>query len=419
MIKKQLLNNLFFLENKDFQTIQIQVVFPFKDDIQYLAKGALLSNMLNYMNNYYDTEEVFQKEKRKRLILQMGSTKFSIGDKGYFCFDLIIPDTFVLEDNLLEEQISFFEKMIYHPKLIDDAFDNFELEREKTNLKRAMNNSMKNLRPYHHYRIRKLIDDQGQLSISLYDNMPLIDDVTVTNLYSFYQELISNNEPLIFIMGNIDKEMISNLITKYLIKKPFSQKIIDVDYNSFLKPRMSKVQEIEEKGDFKDSAFSLVYKVKNMQDEDILLLQSIRGLLASLSSRLLDKKLRNDFDLVYSTHVNIYAHYGVLELTAYINKNNKELVKEKMLEVIDDLKKEELIAPLFANFVDRQRVNLIRRLDQKRMLFDDFIDNILGIDELPEEKYKKLKQIKAKDLVNFMNRLVLDTIYFLKEEENE
>ena len=142
-------------------------------------------------------------------------------------------------------------------------------------------------------------------------------------------------------------------------------------------------------------------------------------MLSSLSSLLLDKKLRQDFDLVYSTSVDAYVHYGLLELTAYIHKDNKKIVKEKMLEVMEELTSEELISPLLENLKERFRVNLIRRLDEKMILFEDFIDKELGVDELPEEKYEKLKDITAHDVVGFVKRLELDTIYFLEEEENE
>ncbi len=410
--------NILFLDNKDFDTIQIKILFPFKDKRKYLAELLLLPSMLKYMNQAYDSEEVFQKEKKKNLIIHMGCSKFTLGYNGYFYFDLMIPNTLIVKEDLLEEQIAFFEKMIYHPKIEDGGFSSFELEREKKNLKKSFNNSMKNLDSYHNYRMRKLVDNEGIFSLTLLDHLDLIDKVTEKDLYNFYQELISV-KPVVFVMGNVSKKKITNLVEKYLLKEKSSAVTLTFDFNHFLKPFRKKVLEEEEKNIFKDSAFSLIYKVKNMTEDDFIYLGIVRGLLSSLSSLLLDKKLRQDFDLVYSTSVDAYVHYGLLELTAYIHKDNKKIVKEKMLEVMEELTSEELISPLLENLKERFRVNLIRRLDEKMILFEDFIDKELGVDELPEEKYEKLKDITAHDVVGFVKRLELDTIYFLEEEENE
>ena len=156
-----------------------------------------------------------------------------------------------------------------------------------------------------------------------------------------------------------------------------------------------------------------------MTEDDIIYLNVVRDLLNSLSSRLLNKKLRDENDLVYSSKVLSYDNFGAFEITALINKNNVELVKEKIQEVIEDLKNKELVSPLLENIKDRKRVNLLRILDDKYALLSDFVVSDLGLDYTNEELYNKIKKVTASDIKNFIDRLILDTVYFLKEEENE
>lgn len=410
--------DIYFLENKDFKTIQIRVLFPFEEKTDDLAKIALLPNMLTFMNEEYPTEEAFQLEKKRQLILGTGCFKSIIGTTGAFCFDLVIPDTSVVGEGLLEKQISFLEKMIYHPKITDGCFDNFEFEREKRNLELAINSSSKNMGSYLSFRLREIIDDYGILSREIMNHRYLIDEVTSKDLYEYYLDNIKNNNPVIFVMGNIDKNYISNLLGKYLLKKEFRKRNVIVNYNYFLGVR-DKVINIEEKSIFKDSSLSFIYKVKDMSEDDFKYLSLLKALLSSLSSRLLGKKLRDECDLIYSSRVNLYMHYGVFEITVFINKNNKDLVKEKLIELINDLKNSELIAPLLENIKERRRINLLKDLDQKFLLFDDFIFNTLDISKTQEELYQEILEISAKDLALFVEKLVLDTIYFLEEEAHE
>lgn len=102
-----------------------------------------------------------------------------------------------------------------------------------------------------------------------------------------------------------------------------------------------------------------------------------------------------------------------------INKDNLDLVKMKILEVINDLKNEKIVAPLLENIKERKRLNLLRMLDDKYSLLGDFIVEDLGYDDTNLEFYNKVKEVTAKDISNFIDRLILDTIYFLKEEEHE
>ena len=91
----------------------------------------------------------------------------------------------------------------------------------------------------------------------------------------------------------------------------------------------------------------------------------------------------------------------------------------KILEVMKDLKNEKIITPLLENIKERKRLNLLRMLDDKYSLLGDFIVEDLGFDDTNLEFYNKVKNVTASDISNFIDRMVLDTIYFLKEEEHE
>ena len=51
--------NPIFIKNKNFQTILINVIYPYQEDEKDLAKQALLPVMLGYIAKKYPTEEAF------------------------------------------------------------------------------------------------------------------------------------------------------------------------------------------------------------------------------------------------------------------------------------------------------------------------------------------------------------------------
>ena len=417
-MKEITITNPTLIKNENFETIIISVIFPYQEKIEELAKQALLPAMLMYMNEEYPTEEEFQKALKENYIVDYFAKQITVGTSNSFAFYLVIPDKLTLKKDYVEKQISFLEKCLYHPKLINKEFDNFELEREKENLLIKLKNTDKSFHAYQTKRLHKLVDNEGIFSRSLYDHQDLIEKLTSKELYKFYQKNIKNNHPLIFILGNIEKQTILPIIKKYFptLKE---QETLKTNYRHYLKPFRTTPQEITEEKHFKDSSLSLVYKVENMKEEDTILLGLLKKLLTSQSTRLLNKKLRDEYNLVYSSNVTFYPNFGIFEITAYINPLNKDLALEKILEVMNDIKQEKELRPLIEKIIRRRKTILIRSLDNKYSILTNEIYKKLDIAYTDKESYDLLTKVTEEDLLEFLSRLKLDTIYFLKEMQDE
>lgn len=406
-----------FIKNENFQTILINIIFPYQEKEEELAKQALLPAMLVYMTEKYPTEELFQKKLKENYILSYSARQITIGTTAAFNFHLEIPDKKTLKKDVIEKQVELFSEAIFHPKIENEGFDNFELKREKENLKLKIRNSEKSFKAYLNNQTAKLVDNEGIFSRNLKDHLSQIDEITPQNLYDYWKEKINNNTPIIFIMGNIKEKEITPIIEKYFIKYDKEYQTLETDYIHYLTPYRTTPQKITEEKEFRDSAISLIYKVKDMKQEDNILLSLVHSLLTSLSSRLLNKKLRDEYNLIYSSEVTFFPNYGLLKITAYINPKNKDLVEEKIKDVLNSLKDENKITPLLEKIKERRRINLIRSLDNKYSIMNDNIFKTLKIDYTSEESYNLLKEKTAKDVAEFIDRLSLDTTYFLKESD--
>lgn len=406
-----------FIKNENFQTILINIIFPYQEKEEELAKQALLPAMLVYITEKYPTEELFQKKLKENYILSYSARQITIGTTAAFNFHLEIPDKKTLKKDVIEKQVELFSEAIFHPKIENEGFDNFELKREKENLKLKIRNSEKSFKAYLSNQTAKLADNEGIFSRNLKDHLSQIDEITPQNLYDYWKEKINNNTPIIFIMGNIEEKEITPIIEKYFIKYDKEYQTLETDYIHYLTPYRTTPQKITEEKEFRDSAISLIYKVKDMKQEDNILLSLVHSLLTSLSSRLLNKKLRDEYNLIYSSEVTFFPNYGLLKITAYINPKNKDIVEEKIKEVLNSLKDENKITPLLEKIKERRRTNLIRSLDNKYSIMNDNIFKTLKIDYTSEESYNLLKEKTAKDVAEFIDRLSLDTTYFLKESD--
>ncbi len=410
-------NKPIIIHNEDFQTIQIQVIFPFPRDEEMLAYPSLLPRILHSVTSQYPTEREFTMATQRLFLLSSFCSYSSLIQDSQYSFHFMIPDTKALGEDLLEEQFQFFSEMIYHPKVENNRFCQMEFEREVQNLKMEIENTLQDPNSYAFIHAKKIVDPDGRFSSSLALYPEQIDEVTPEKLYQHYLDTIYNNQPVIYIFGNVSDQKMEELCQKYLYRTSFSLKTISIETKNYL-PVVTPPKEVTQQSQFRDSVYLAFYKVKDMKEEDEFLLGVVRGLLSSLSSRLLSKRLRDEADLVYSCGASTYDNYGLLCIYASIHSDSVFLVQEKIQEVFEQLRDEELIAPLLQNIKDRLKVGLVRLLDDKTSLFQDAIIKDLKIDYSTEEYYQKIVTITPQDVILFLDRIVLDTKYFLKEGDH-
>ena len=410
-------NKINYIHNNDFKTIIIKIMFPFDNTKENIGFNTMLPQMLSYVTKNYPNEDDLLLEKKKRYLLMSHIYNNTIGPNGCLCYEFAIPDKTCLKNNYFDKQFELMEEIIYNPKVNNNKFDDTNYERELKNTLLDLDGIDKNMRSYRRNKLINLVDDQGILSLNIYNNREKLDEVNTSNLYEYYKNIISGT-PFIFVFGNVDEDDFNKLFNKYIINSKDKEIIIDEKYDNYLTNYKDKYNYYEEKKDFKDSALSIVYKIKDYNKDDIKYLFLVRGILDSLSTRVLDNKLRGEHNLVYGSTCNIYKHYGLFEIVTYINKDNKDLVFEKILEVMDEIKDEEYITPLIKKVIDGERISLLKRLDLKYGLFDDYVYSYLGLEVNRDELYKMFLDVKASEVIEFLNRFIMDTVYFLEEGDN-
>lgn len=89
-------NKPVFFENKDFKTIQIKVMFPFKKSDDDYAMMQVLPGLLHLYTNNYPTEKEFSMILDKNYVLACFCVTGSIGDMSYLSFNMSIPDSFIV-----------------------------------------------------------------------------------------------------------------------------------------------------------------------------------------------------------------------------------------------------------------------------------------------------------------------------------
>lgn len=407
----------YIIKKKGFSTIEFVFIYPCKYSKEYIPYLPLLRQLLLNTSNKHKTEKEYRQAYQEKFIISSRLNTFTFNDNLYFEFRLIVPDPKKVKDFDIESAFEFFIDTISNPNIIDEKFNKECFDREKRFLESSVKNSKKNVHEKSYQSFLNVVDDIGVLKDNLYNNIDLLEKASAKKLYDIYKTNIKDNKPLIFVYGDIDKK-INNLIEKY-IKIDNEKKIIEKNYSNYLKP-FNSLKEVDEASNDHESVLYIAYKVKDMTEEDELYLGIIKNILGRGSNDLIFKELRMDKKLIYSSHTWMRKRLGLLVIESYINNTSKEKVVESVKNVIEKLKDEELLSSYLEKLISDLEFNLIRSKDSRVKDLNDFIDGKLEINYSLEKILEIYKtDFDMKKLLNLLDRLTLDTIYFLRGEFNE
>ena len=405
----------YIIKNK-YSTIDFFFIFPALYKKEYMFYLLLLKQILLNSSFLYKNEKLYKRKWEDLMIISESLTNKILNNNLYLEFRLTVPNPKVIKNYDLERAFSFFINTIYKPNIVGNKFNKKVFERERTFLKEYILMSLKNVYSESYQKFLNLVDDKGILKDNIYNNLDLIKNANEYELYDVYNELIINNKPIIMVYGDVDKSIVS-LIKKYVNIKNEKVKL-NIDYYNFLFPR-EKCKYVIENSKYNQSILYVAYKVKKMNNNDLIYLNLIKNILGIGAESLIFKTLRVDSGLVYSCSTWCDSITGLLVIETYINNNSNDIVLEKIKNLIDMLKNKEILRKEIYRVLESLKYSVIRKKDNKNKKLDDFIKYKFKFGFTIEKLIEKYSNLDLDLTIDFINRLVLDTVYFYKGDFNE
>lgn len=405
----------YIIKNK-YSTIDFFFIFPALYKKEYMFYLLLLKQILVNSSFLYKSETSYKRKLSDLMIIRQSLNNRILNNNLYLEFRLTVPNPKIVKNYDLDSSFSFFINTIYKPNVVGNKFNKKVFEREKNFLKEDILMSLKNVYYESYQKFLNLVDDKGILKDNIYNNLDLIKNANEYELYDVYNELIINNKPIIMVYGDVDKSIVS-LIKKYVNIKNEKVKL-NIDYYNFLFPR-EKCKYVIENSKYNQSILYVAYKVKKMNNNDLIYLNLIKNILGIGAESLIFKTLRVDSGLVYSCSTWCDSITGLLVIETYINNNSNDIVLDKIKNLIDMLKNKEILRKEIDRVLESLKYSVIRKKDNKNKELDDLIKYKFKFGFTIEKLIEKYSNLDLDLTIDFINRLVLDTVYFYKGDFNE
>lgn len=416
------MNNIYKINSEKFKSIYFSINFTMPVNKRQISENALLSAVLGKSNKKFKTQKEIQ-----MYLYSLYGANFDIGIEKFgdlynieFRGECINKKYLPNNTDVVSEVLEFLYDAIYNPNVLNGAFDEEVVEREKDFILNKIREVKDDKLRYGIRKMEELMCKDEPFSTYVYGDEDDIYKITSSDLYKRYNEVISNSCITFIISGNIlgyedIEEKVNNIFNNKLVSKLNYKELI---YNQKLNHNQEVVEESQQTT---QSVLSYGLRINNPNSNDFYKLSVYNALLGGTPSSKLFQNFREKESLAYTVRSRYYRFKDIIIIYAGIQKENYEKAKLVIENEINKIKDGEISDEEF----EASKKSIISDLkewnDSKIALSKMFISNLFSLknDSLTlEQMVDKFEKVTKQDIIDIASKITIEKIYFLGGENN-
>ena len=416
------MNNIYKINSEKFKSVYFSINFTMPVNKRQISENALLSAVLGKSNKKFKTQKEIQ-----MYLYSLYGANFDIGIEKFgdlynieFRGECINKKYLPNNTDVVNEVLEFLYDAIYNPNVLNGAFDEEVVEREKDFILNKIREVKDDKLRYGIRKMEELMCKDEPFSTYVYGDEEDIYKITSSDLYKRYNEVISNSCITFIISGNLlgyedIEKKVNNIFNNKLVSKLNYKDLI---YNQKLNHNQEVVEESQQTT---QSVLSYGLRINNSNSNDFYKLSVYNALLGGTPSSKLFQNFREKESLAYTVRSRYYRFKDIIIIYAGIQKENYEKAKLVLENEINKIKDGEISDEEF----EASKKSIISDLkewnDSKIALSKMFISNLFSLknDSLTlEQMVDKFEKVTKQDIIDIAGKITIEKIYFLGGENN-
>lgn len=406
---------LHLIKTDRFKTITIRVNMRSKMKKHEISLRNFLLDMLIYSTENYPTRRELVEKTQDLYAVNLYGKCYRTGNYNSMNLFASFLNEKYTEDGMTEESIRLLSEVLFHPNVRNQEFDLESFQVIKHNNETMLKSIKDNPQRYSLIRMLENMQENEDDAYSYreYGYLEDLENITPSNLYQYYKEVLRTSLVDIYVIGNFDEKQMIEWMDKYMefhtLKTPKEDIMI-----SFSKAR-KKPQIIKEKEHFNQSKLSIGCKLIGMDERErnyVLTLYNI--MLGNGGDSRFFKNIREKYSLCYYMNSSVNKLDNLLLIRSGIQKENFEecirLIKQEMKEIEKgNFGEEELEA------AKKTYITLLDEIyDNQEAIIETYIaKELLGIGDI-EERKQEITSVVKEEIIALSKKVHLDTIYLLE-----
>ncbi len=406
--------NLHVLPTKQYKTIRIFIRFTARLQQEVITKRSLLSSMLETNSlNYPDQTKL----SAKLAELYGASFGLSVRKKGNLHWlnagISFVNGEYVNDPNLFSQAVDFLKEVLFYPNIKNQQFDQLTFDLEKNNLRLYLESLKEDKQTFASYALQELyFENSPEQKIPSLGVVEELDKITARSLAAYYQEMMTNDQIDIFVVGDVDPDKAAEAVGQL----PFEPRETAHPELFYTQPQVNIVKERQVREPIVQAKLNLAYQTNVYYDEpERFALMVFNGLFGGFPHSKLFMNVREKESLAYYASSSVDTFRGFMSVQTGIDEKNRNQVLRLIHEQLESLRNGEITDLELAQTKAMLRNQYLLSLDSPQAAIEaSFLDSWLPETKLSDEEWlKRMESVTIKEIQQVAEQIELQAIFFL------
>lgn len=407
------------INTNKFKTNLFSIFLTTKLNRENVTKNALLTAVLRRGTKKLTTQEEISKylENMYGASFDCGVEKSGDNHVIKFYLESINNEFLPTEENLSKECMDVLLDIVFNPYIEDGSFKKEFVEGEKENLKQIIEGKIDNKARYAFDRcIEEMYKNEpyGLYKYGYIDDLKSIDN---KNLYEYYRDFIKDVKIDIFVSGDLDEKIVSEIKENEIIKNLEEREAVyNVNKENQLKDKVSEPKVITESMQIAQGKLILGLDVLDNKKENRYQTSVYNVILGGSANSKMFQNVREKASLAYTAESNYLRQKDNIFIKCGIDIPNYEkaleIIKEQLKQMENGDFTEEDIDN--AKTIIKASVESIPESQDSEITYyfsQELSEEFVSI----EEYIKNIEKVSKEQIVEIAKKIQINTIYFLKD----
>ena len=407
------------IQTEKFKTNLIAIFLSMPITKENVTKNSLLSAVLRRGSKNMPTQEQISQELEEMYGASFDCGLDKTGDNHILKFylesvnDKFLPQT---DENMLKTSIEKLLEIVFNPLVENGAFKEEYVKQEKENVKRIIEGKPDNKARYAFDRCIEEMYKDEPYGLYKYGYIEDLEQITVQDLYNYYQTMIAECKIDIFVSGNISE------VRGIIEQNENIQKLQDREPNYKIN-NVEPKEDVEEKEVIEEMevtqgklTIGLDLHLENEEQKyDAMLYNAILG--GTANSKMF-QEVREKASLAYTAGSSYVRYKSNVFIKCGIEIKNYEKAMEIIRKQLDDMKNGVFTDEDIEN-AKKGIISGIKAIDdeQDTQITYFFGQELTNTKTSLEEYIEKVEKVTKENIVKIANSITVNTVYFLKDDK--
>ncbi|WP_121639878.1 EF-P 5-aminopentanol modification-associated protein YfmF [Virgibacillus sp. Bac330] len=417
--------NVHYIPNQKYKTLTVVLKLRAPLDRDTITKRALLPYVLKQGTKQYPSKQELQIKLDDLYGASLSIDGAKKGENHIISVRLDIANQKFLagDSSVFEEGLQLLYDVLFNPNVDDQGFNKSIFTREKETLKQK-NLSLKDDKMS--YANLRLIDEmcKGEpYAIHVHGYLDDLEKITPVSLFSYYQQVVANDQIDIYVQGDLSEENMEKTIKKVFQQANKNQpRLKHKDLNERHVSKTDVIpKEIVETDKVQQAKLHIGYRTNvTFGEPAYYALHVLNGIFGGFPSSKLFINVREKNSLAYYAASRMESHKGLLFVFSGIAPEDFEKARDIIKKQMEAMKQGDFTTQNIAEAKAVITNQLLETFDSPQGTIEFLYQQVLANKKItPLHFVEQLNKVTKEEIVAVAKRLQEDTTYLLTAEKGD